>query len=233
MVPPLLETKGELNSLAPSPLAVKSEDGIASTTTTPRGLPTPLPPMPSTDRVTPVPAVEPARDVADSDDVRSSLSRTPMPPRWIPLTVLMPSTSPPACDFHSSRKETPVGLRADLSASARPLPVSPQPPFEVPTLLRTSPHDSLLDEGCEGEEGQFNNAEEGEPCTPSRLHPSEQPLPPSPSPSPTPTPSPMPSQVNQLVQCILELKRSVAVSPDVVDVNVVADLPEAPLCPEE
>ena len=46
-------------------------------------------------------------------------------------------------------------------------------------------------------------------------------------------PSPVPSQVNQLVQCILELKRSVAVSPDAVGVDVVVDLPEAPLCPEE
>ena len=93
--------------------------------------------------------------------------------------------------------------------------------------MRTSPRDSLLDEGCEGEEGQFDAAEEGELCTPQGLHPSEQPLPPSPSPSLMP--SPVPSQVNQLVQRILELKRSVAVSPDAVDANVVADLPEVPL----
>ncbi len=109
--------------------------------------------------------------------------------------------------------------------------MSLRPTSEVPSLPRTVPHDSLLDEGCEGEEGQFDDAEEGEPCTPPRLHPSEQPLPPSPSPSPMP--SPMPSQVNQLVQRILELKRSVAISPDIVDANIVADLPEAPLCPEE
>ncbi len=95
------------------------------------------------------------------------------------------------------------------------------------SLPWTSPHDSLLDEGCEGEEGQFDDAEEGEPCTPQRLHPSEQPL--LPSPSPSLTPSPVPSQVNQLVQRILELKCPVAVSPDVVDTNVVADLPEVPL----
>ncbi len=44
-------------------------------------------------------------------------------------------------------------------------------------------------------------------------------------------PSPEPSQVNQLVQCILETKRSAAVSPDAGD--VVADHPEVPLCPEE
>ncbi len=40
-VPPLSNIKGELNSLAPSPLAVKSNDGNISTTTTPRGPPTP------------------------------------------------------------------------------------------------------------------------------------------------------------------------------------------------
>ncbi len=106
--------------------------------------------------------------------------------------------------------------------------MSPRP--TSPSLPQTSPRDSLLDEGCDGEEGQFDDAEEGEPCTPQRLHPSEQPLPPSPSPSPTP--SPVPSQVNQLVQCILELKRAVAVSPDAVDAKVVADLPEAPSCSE-
>ena len=39
------------------------------------------------------------------------------------------------------------------------------------------------------------------------------------------------SQVNQLVQCILETKRSIAVSPDIVD--IVADHPEAPLCLED
>ena len=40
-IPPLSDIKGELNSLAPSPLAVKSEDSSTSTTTTPRGLPAP------------------------------------------------------------------------------------------------------------------------------------------------------------------------------------------------
>ena len=143
-----------------------------------------------------------------------------MPPRWIPLTALTPISSP-VQDFCSSCEETPVGLQADLPASTRPLSVS----------LRTSPCDSLPDEGCKGEEGQFDDAEEGEPCTPQRLHPSEQLLPPSPSPSLTP--SPVPSQVHQLVQRILDLKRSVAVSPDAVDAKVVVDLPEAPSCPEE
>ncbi len=115
-VPPLSETKGELNSLVPSPLATKSVDGNTSTTTTPRGPPTPLP-TPSADRVTPVPAVEPVRDIADSNDVRPSPPWTPTPPRWIPLTALMPSTSPPVRDFRSSCKETPVGPQADLSVS--------------------------------------------------------------------------------------------------------------------
>ena len=137
------------------------------------------------------------------------------------MTALTP-TSSPIRDCHSLREETPGGLKADFPATTRPSLVSPRP---------TSPRDSLLGEGCEGEEGQFDDAEEGEPCSLPRLHPSEQPL--LPSPSPSPTPSPVPSQVDQLVQHILELKRSVAASPDAVDVNTVADLPEAPLCPEE
>ena len=198
-VPLLLATKGELNSLAPSPLATKIEDGNTSMTTTPRGLPTPLL-TPSADRVTPVPAVEPVRDVADSDDVRSSPPQTPTPPRWIPLTALTPISSP-VRDFCSMREETPVGLQADLSASTRPLTVSPRPISEVPSSSRTSPRNSLPDEGCKGEEGQFDTTEEGEPCTLQRLHPSEQPL--LPSPSPSPMPSLVPSQVNQLVQRIL------------------------------
>ena len=118
-----------------------------------------------------------------------------------------------------------MGLQADLSASTRPLSVPPQL-----SPSRTSPCDSL-GKGCEEEEGQFDDAEEGEPCALQRLHPSEQPLPPSPS--PFPTPSPVPSQVDQLVWRILELKRSVATSPDAVGANVVADLLEAPLCLEE
>ncbi len=174
--------------------------------------------MPSADRVTPVPAIKPARDVADSKDVRASSPRTPTPPRWIPLTALTPISSP-VRDFRSSREEAPVGLQADLSASTRPLSVPPQP-----SPSRTSPCDSL-GESCEGEEGQFDDTEEGEPCTPPRLHPSEQLLPPSPSPSP--------SQVDQLVRRILELKHSVAASPDAVDTCVAAELPEAPLCPKE
>ena len=129
--------------------------------------------------------------------------------------------------------------------------MSPRPSPEV-----LSPRYSPLGEGTEGEEGQFDDAEEGEICDSQKLHPSEQPLPPS-LPS-SPTPSPIPSQVNQLVQHILETKRpvsgpgfqtvspdTVAVSPDIVAMSidavavspdaaaVVADHPEALLCPEE
>ncbi len=192
-VPPLSETAGEINSLVPSPLATKSVDGNTSMTTTPRGPPTPLP-TPSADRVTPVPAIAPVKDVADSNDVR------PSPPRTLTPSRSNPSTAP-----------------ASLTSSP------------VLSLSRTLSCDSLLDEGCEGEEGQFDDAKEDEPCTPQRLHPSEQPLPPSPSPSPTP--SPVLSQVNQLVQRILELKCPAAVSPAVAD--IAADLPGTPLCPEE
>ncbi len=208
-VPPLSATQGQLNSLAPSPLAVKSAivDDNASMTTTPRGLPTPQL-MPSADRVKPVLAIKPARDVADSADVPSSPPQMPTPPRWTPLTA----PTPP------------------ISSSARDSCLSPRPVSEVPSPSWTSPRDFPLDEGVEEGEGQFDDAEEGELCTPQRLHPSEQPLPPSPTPSPTP--SPAPSQVNQLVQHILELKCSVTPSPDVVDVDNVADLPEAPLCSE-
>ncbi len=225
LVPPLSDIKGELNSLAPSPSAVNSEDGNTSTTTTPRGPPTSRLPAPSADWVAPALATKPARDVADSKDVRSSPPRTPTPPRWIPLTALTPISSP-VRDFRSQRAEMPMGSQTDLSANTRPLSVPPQP-----SPLHTSPCDSLLGEDCKGEEGQFDDTEESEPGTPPRLHPSEQPLPPSPSPSPTP--SPVPSQVDQLVQCILELKRSLATSPPAVDICAAAELPEAPLCPKE
>ncbi len=117
-----------------------------------------------------------------------------------------------------------MGPQVGLSASTRPLSVLPQP-----SPSRSSPCDSLLGEASEGEEGQFDDAEESEPGTPPRLHPCEQPL--LPSPSPSPTPSPVPSQVDQLVRRILELKCAVAASPDAV-VDTVADLPEAPLCSE-
>ncbi len=88
-VPPLLEAKGQLNSLVPSPSAVKSvyADGSTSTVTTPRAPTTPATtPMPCADPVEPVPA-ELTRDVAVP-----SPRQMPMPPRQMPLTV--PCTSP-------------------------------------------------------------------------------------------------------------------------------------------
>ncbi len=225
LVPPLSEAKGQLNSLVPSPLAAKSVcvDGSTSTVTTPREPPTTTPastPMSCADLVEPVPA-EPMRDVADFDDVASSPCRTPTPPRQPPLTApCTPPLSSPVRDF-SSREETPVGpqLRAESPASTQPLSMSPRPPCYSP-----------LGEDTEGEEGQFDDAEEGEVCEPQKLHPSEQPLPPSPSPSPTS--SPVPSQVSQLVWHILETKRLASgpsyqtVSPDAPD--AVAVSPDAP-----
>ncbi len=108
--------------------------------------------------------------------------------------------------------------------------LSPQPPCYSP-----------LGEDTEGEEGQFDDAEEGDICELQKLHPSEQPL--LPSPSPSPTPSPVPSQVSQLVRHILETKclasgtgpqtmspDAVAVSPDAVAVssNTVAFVVDQP-----
>ena len=156
-------------------------------------------------------------------------------------------------DFLPSREETPV----------QPSSVSPRPSPEELSPLQAPLRCSPLGEGTEGEEGQFDDAEEGEICDPQRLHPSEQPLPPSPSPSPMS--SPVPSQVSQLVRHILETKRlasgpgfqtvspdAVAVSPDAVAVSPdavamspdavavspdtvadVVDHPDALLCPEE
>ncbi len=223
-VPPLLEAKGQINSLVPSPLAMNPVyiDGSISTATTPREppmsrtMPTPTP-MPCADQVKPAPA-ELMRDVADPDDVVSSSPRTPTPPRQTPLTV--PCTLPissPVRDFLSSCEETP-----ESSASTQLSSVSPRPSCYSP-----------LGEGTEGEEGQFDDAEEGEICDPQMLHPSEQLLPPSPSPSPMS--SPVPSQVTQLVRHILETKRLAsgsgfqAVSPDAVAVSsdAVAVSPDA------
>ncbi len=222
-VPPLSEAKGQVNSIVPSPLAVKPVhvDGTTSMITTPREPPTPTPtPMPCADQVEPVPA-ELTKDVADLDNVAPSPHRMPTPPRQTPSTA--PSTPPissPVRDSLPLREKTPVGpqLQADPSASTQPSLVSPRPSPEV-----LSPCYSPLGEGTEGEEGQFNDAEEGEICHLQRLHPSEQLLPPSLSSSPMP--SPVPSQVNQLVQRILEMKCPVSgpgfqtVSPDTVAVS--------------
>ncbi len=99
-------------------------------------------------------------------------------------------------------------------------------------LLQTSSRCSLSGEGLEDEEGQFDDAEEGEIGDSPMLHPSEQPLPPSPSPSPMP--SPIPSRVDQMVQRILGTTRPIPgpstqdMSPDIVDVAVSHS--DAPLC---
>ncbi len=95
-VPPLSETKGQINSIVPSPLAVKPVhvDGTTSTIMTPREPPMPTPtPMPCADQVEPVLA-EPTRDVADLDDVVSSPRRTPTPPRQTPAPSTLPILSP-------------------------------------------------------------------------------------------------------------------------------------------
>ncbi len=80
-VPPFLETKGQLNSLVPCPLAARPVcvDGTSSMTTTPQD-----PPMPYADQVKPVPDV-PTRDIAASDGTTSPLHPTLMTPRQSPL----------------------------------------------------------------------------------------------------------------------------------------------------
>ncbi len=222
-IPPLSEAKGQLNSLVPSPLAVKPVhvDGTTLTATTLREPPTP-------DQMEPVPA-EPTRDIVDSDGVASPPHQTPMPPRQ-PSALCTPSISPLTQDFlDSPRKEI-----SNLPRSQTEL-LAPAQPSSSPDVLLSSRASSRSSsgEGTEREKGQFDNAEEGEICDLQKLHPSEQPLPPSPSPSLTP--SPVPSQVDQLVQCILETRRPIsgaqAVSPDVV--AVVPDHPETSLCPDE
>ncbi len=74
---------------------------------------------------------------------------------------------------------------------------SPTPVWQSLASPRMSPNELLLissrcslpGEEAEEEVGQFDDAEEGEIHDLPKLHPSEQPLPPSPSPSPTPSPS--------------------------------------------
>ncbi len=217
-IPPLSEAKGQVNSLVPSPLAMKpeGEDGITSTVTTLRELP-------ASDQMEPVPA-ELMRDVADSDGAVSPPHQTPTPPRQ-PSALRTPSISPLTRDFlDSPRKEI-----SDLPRLA------PAQSSSSPDVLPSSRASSCFSsgEGTEREEGQFDDAEESDVGDSQQLHPCEQPLPPSPSPSPTP--SPVPRRVNQLVQRILETRHSIsddqAVSPDIV--AVVPDCPETSLCPDE
>ncbi len=177
LVPPLLEAKGQVNSLTPCPLAMKSEcvDGTSSTTTTPRD-----PPTPCADQVEPVPNI-PMRDVAASDGVVSPPYQTPMSPRQTPLLVPRVSlvSSPMRSTPGSSRGETPSSsqLQAETLTPAQQPPVSPR--MSPSALSQISPCCSLSGEEAEEEEGQFDDAEEGEIRDSPRLHPSEQPLPPS------------------------------------------------------
>ncbi len=121
--------------------------------------------------------------------------------------------------------ESPTPVRQSL-ASPRTSPSD---------LSQTTSHCSLPDEGAEEEEGQFDDAKEGEIHDLPKLHPSEQRLPPSPSPSPMPSPSP--SRVDQMVQRILSTKHPISgastrdASPDAAAAAV--NYPEAPLCPED
>ncbi len=120
---------------------------------------------------------------------------------------------------------------------------SPTPVRQSLASPQTSPNElslissrcSLPGEEAEEEEGQFDDAEEDEICDLPKLHPSEQPLPPSPSPSPMPSPSP--SRVDQMVQRILGTKHPISgasthdASPDIVAAAV--NHLKAPLCPED
>ena len=114
LVPPLLETKGQLNSLVPSPSTMKSVyvDGSTLTVTTPQAPPTPVTTStPCADPVEPVPA-EPTRDIAVP-------RRTLTPPRQTPLTA--PCTSPissPVRDFLPSHEETPIGSQLQTESPA-------------------------------------------------------------------------------------------------------------------
>ncbi len=183
LVPPFSETKGQLNSLVPCPLAAKPVrvDRTSSMTMTPRD-----PPMPYADQVKPVPDV-PMRDVAASDGATSPLHPMPTTPRQSPLLTL-------CVPFVLPMQSTPGSPRVVMPLQAE----SPMLVRQSPTSPRTSPNElsqtlsrcSLPGEEAEEEEGQFDNAEEGEIRDLPKLHPSEQPLPPSPSPSPMPSPSP-------------------------------------------
>ncbi len=187
-VPPLSETQGQVNSLTPCPLTVKSVhvDGTSSMITTPRDLP-----MPRADQVEPVPDV-PTRDVAVSDGAVSPLHQTPTTPRQSPFpTLRVPFVSLPT-------RSTPGSPRVVTPPLSLLQAESPTPAWQPPASLWTSLSNlsqissrcSPPDEGAEEEEGQFDDAEEGEICDLPKLHPSEQPLPPSLSPSPMPSPSP-------------------------------------------
>ncbi len=214
-VPPLLGTAGQVNSLMPCPLASRPVrvDGAPSMTTTPRS-----PPTPCTDQVKPAPDT-PTGDVAYNGAV-SPLCSTPTTPEQLPPPAPYASCAPPGqITLGFLRTVTPPSLQLQAGSPANgqqslvPSRTSPG------NLSLPSSHRSLPNEGVEEEEGQFDDVEKDETREPLKLHPSEQPLPPSPASSPSPSASP--SRVDQMVQRILLVKRQTSeasarsVSPDV------------------
>ncbi len=233
LVPPLSETKGQVNSLTPCPMAIRLAirparvDGASPTTTTPRSLP-----------ALHVDQVKPAldtltRDVTACNGVVSPLCPMPTTPgRPSSPAPCLPSVSPAQIALGSPRTVTPPPLQsqAESPVNARQ---SPAPSRMSPSnLLLSSTRRFLFDEGVKEEEGQFDDAKEGETCELPKLHPSKQPLPPSPSPSPLLSSSL--SQVDQMVQRILLTKCQTSevsagsVSPDAA-ATAVSSL-EAPKC---
>ena len=229
-VPPLSETKGQVNSLMPCPLAARPAciDGVSSTTTTPRGLP-----APRVDQVKPAPDT-PTRDIATHNGAASPLRLTPTTPRRPPSPMpCMPSVSPGQITLGSLRSMVPPLLQSQAKSPVN-AQQSPAPSWMSPSNLSlSSSHCSLTDEGVEEEEGQFNDTKEGETRELLKPHPSEQLLPPSPSPSPSPSSSS--SRVDQMVQRILCTKHPTSgastrsASPDAV-VAIAMSSPEAPKC---
>ncbi len=176
-VPPFSETKGQVNSLMPCPLAARPVciDGTSSMTTTPQS-----PPMPCADQVEPVLDTL-TRDVAVHDGAASPLHPTPTTPRQPPSpTPCTPFVLPIQSTLGSPQVVTPPSLQLQADSSMRAwqsLVSSWMSPNDLPPSLSRC---SLPDEAAEEKEGQFDDAEEGEIHDLPKLHPSEQPLPPSP-----------------------------------------------------
>ena len=227
LVPPLLETKGQVISLMPCPLATRPArvDGVSSMITTPRS-----PPALRVDQVEPAPDTS-TRDVATRNGAVLPLHPTPTTPGRPPSPAsYLPSVLPAQITLGSPRMAMPppLQLQAESPVNAQQ---SPAPSRISPSNLSlSSSRRSLSDEGVKEEEGQFDDAEEGETCELPKLHPSEQPLLPSPSLSP----SSSPSQVDQMVQRILLAKHQTSevsarsASPDAA-AAAVSSL-EAPKC---
>ncbi len=223
-VPPLLESVGQLNSLTSCPSAVRSVcvDGMSPTITISRS-----PPTPRIDQVKPAPG-------AQTQDAAILNGAAPPPLLMTPgqsssPTACSPSAPPVQITLGSPRvvMPPPLRLQADSSVDTRWSP-APSRASLCNSPLSPSCH-SLFDMGVKEEEGQFDDAEEGETCEPLKLHPSKQPLLPSPSPSLSPSSSP--SQVNQMVQCILLTKRQTSeVSAGSVSPGTAVSPLEAPKC---